>query len=153
MNSKRLAGILILTIAFIVGCTGDYGLVRRQTPTDNKMTLAELRENWEDYHIYYGKPRFSLPRNILFDPKNNETRLVGDGWHKIADQQTLSETMERIEIAWANHEVMIIEGPDRRFFGYMYTSWGSGGDLSPRTSSVYDVRMVDEHTVHVSQGI
>jgi hypothetical protein len=153
MKIKRLAGIGILIFALVMGCSG-YGLIRKQTATDNKMTLAELIENWEDYHVYYGKPWGSIPINIMFDPKNDETRLAGDGgWHKIADQQTLSEIMERIEIAWANHEVMIIEGPDRRFFGYMYTSWGSGGDLSPRTSSVYDVRMVDEHTVHVSQGI
>ena len=154
MKTLKYICLLVIGFAFIMGCSGDYGIVKRQTPTDNKMTLAELRENWEDYHIYYGKPWGSIPINIMFDPKNDETRLAGDGgWHKIADQQTLSEIMERIEIAWANHEVMIIEGPDRRFFGYMYCSWGSGGDLRPFSSSVYDVRLVDEHTVHVSQGI
>ena len=61
--------------------------------------------------------------------------------------------MERIEIAWDNHEVMIIEGPDRRFFGYMYCSWGSGGAERSFTPSIYDVKLVDEHTVHVSQGL
>jgi len=78
------------------------------------MTLAELKENWEDYHIYYGKPRFSLPRNILFDPKNDEIRLVGDGWHRIADQQALSEKISETQAHWGSHEVMIIEGPDRQ---------------------------------------
>ncbi len=52
MNNKKLSGIVIVIIGIIVGCSGDYGLVRRQRPTDNKMTLAELKENWEDYHIY-----------------------------------------------------------------------------------------------------
>ena len=117
------------------------------------MTLAELKENWEDYHIYYGKPVGSLPKNILFDPKNDEIRLVGDGWHKIADEQTLSETISAIQVHWNNQEVMIIEGPDRQFFGYMYCSWGSGGGERPFTPSGYDVKLVDEHTVHVFQGM
>ena len=151
MKTLKYICLLVIGFAFIMGCSGDYGIVKRQTPTDNKMTLAELRENWEDYHIYYGKPRFSLPRNILFDPKNNETRLVGDGWHKIADQQTLSETISAIQAHWENHEVMIIEGPDKRFFGYMYCSWTE--EYSSFTPSVYDVKLVDEHTAHVFQGL
>lgn len=152
MNNKRLAGIVILIIAFIVGCTEDWGIVKRQTPSDNKMTFAELKENWEDYHIYYGKPVGSLPKNIMFDPKNNETRLVGDGWHKIADQQTFSERISAIQAHWDHQEVMIIEGPDKRFFGYMYCSWGNGVERS-WTPSVYDVKLVDERTVHVFQGV
>ena len=54
MIRLRLVGNFILIIAIIAGYAGDYGLVRRQTPADNKMTLEELIENWEDYHIYYG---------------------------------------------------------------------------------------------------
>jgi len=150
MNSKKLTGIVILIMAFSVGCSGNYGIVKRQTPTDNKMTLAELKENWEDYHIYYGKPWGSIPINILFDPKNNETRLVGDGWYKITDQKTLSEIIQRIESAWSNHEVMIIKGPDKRFIGYMYCSWSEYSSFTP---SIYDVRSVDEHTFHVFQGV
>ena len=152
MSSKRLSGVVILVMAFIIGCSGDYGLVRRQTPADSKMTLAELIENWEDYHIYYGKPAGSLPKNIMFDPKNNETMIVGDGWHKIADQQTLLETIKAAQTHWEQHEVMVIEGPDRQFFGYMYCSWDFGIGKS-WTPSIYDVTLVDERTVHVFQGV
>ena len=150
MKTLKYICLLVIAFVFIVGCLEDYGLVERQTSTDNKMTLAELKENWEDYHIYYGKPRFSLPRNILFDPKNDETRVVGDGWFKIADQKTLSETMERIEITWANHEVMIVEGPDGRFFGYMYRSWSEWGN--PIVSG-YVGKLVDEHTLDVTANL
>ena len=152
MNAIRLAGIVILIVAFSVGCTGDYGIVRRQTPADDNMALTELEENREDYHIYYGKPWSSIPLNILFDPKNDEISLVGDGWHKIEDQQTLAETISAIQTHWDKHEVMIIEGPDRQFFGYMYCSWAQGGTERSFTPSIYDVRLVDENTVHVWQG-
>jgi hypothetical protein len=152
MKTLKYVCLLVIGFAFIMGCSGDYGLVKRQPPIDNKMTLAELKENWEDYHIYYGKPVGSLPKNIMFDPKNNETRIVGDGWHKIADQQAFSETISAIQAHWDHQEIMIIEGPDKRFFGYMYCSWGNGVERS-WTPSVYDVKLVDERTVHVFQGV
>ena len=98
--------------------------------------------------------RSAYPRTSCLIPKNNNTRIVGDGWHKISDQQTLSETIRAIQVNWDNHEVMIIEGPDKQFLGYMYCSWGFGepGAVS-WTPSIYDVRLVDEHTVHVFQGV
>jgi hypothetical protein len=154
MNTKQLAGIVILILAFIVGCSGDYGLVRRQPPTDNKMTLAELKENWEDYHIYFGKWGGRYPYKILFDPKNDEIRLVGDGWYRIADQQALSEKISETQVVWGSHEVMIIEGPDRQFLGYMNCSWGSGAHgYASFTPSAYEVKLIDKHTVYVRGGI
>jgi len=139
MSSKKLAGIVILIMAFIMGCSGDYGRVRRQTPTDIKMTLAELRKNWEDYHISSGtrggRPR---PQGIMFDPKNNDTRLIGDSWIKIADQPSLSEAISAIQYDYDNANVEIIEGPDGRFFGYMYTPILVG-----------DVKVVDEQTLYI----
>jgi len=152
MKTLKYNCLLVVGFAFIMGCSGDYGIVKRQIPTDIKMTFAELLENWEDYHIYYGKPAGSLPKNIMFDPKNSETRLVGDGWYKISDQQTLSETISAILAHWERQEVMIIEGPDKRFFGYMYCGWRWSNETS-WTPSGYDVRVVDEHTVHVFQGV
>ena len=145
--------LFFITFVFFVSCSGDYGLVRRQTPTDNKMTLAELRENREDYHVYYAGQGGRLTYKILFDPKNDEIRLVGGGWYKIEDPQTLSERISETQTHWDNHEVMIIEGPDRQFFGYMYCSWGTGGGERPFAPSGYDVKLVDEHTVHVFQGV
>jgi hypothetical protein len=148
MNSKRLAGIagiLILIVNLVMGCLGDYGLIRKQPPTDNKMTSAELRKNWEDYHVYYGN-KMDRPAAIMFDPKNDDTRLVGDSWIKIADQQTLSETIRIIQTVWVNGEVVIIEGPDRRFFGYMYYTWG---DYTVSKPSEITVVLVDERTLYV----
>ena len=152
MKILKYICLSFIGFAFITGCSGDYGIVKRQPPTDSKMTLAELIENYEDYHIYYGNNGGRYPINILFDPKNDETRIVGDGWHKIKDQQDLSEKINETQVHWDNHEVYIIEGPDKQFFGYMYCSWG-GGRPATFTPSIYDVRMVDEHTVHVFQGV
>ena len=152
MSTKSLAGIVILTMAFTVGCTGDYGLVKRQPPTDNKMTLAELSENREDYHVYSAGQGGRLTYKILFDPKNDGIRLVGRGWYKIEDQQALSARISETQAHWDNHEVMIIEGPDGQFYGYMNCSWGTGGGERPFTPSVYEVKLIDKHTVYVRGG-
>ncbi len=76
------------------------------------MTIAELKENWEDYDFYVGRQGGRILKNIMFDPKNDEIQLVGDGWYKIADHQTLSEKISAIQTNFYNQEVMIIEGPD-----------------------------------------
>ncbi len=140
MNIKRLAGIVILIFTFIMGCSGTYGKIRKQTGTEDEMTLAELRENWEEYTIYYSYRHDSRPAAIMFDPKNDDKKLVGDSWHKIEDQETLSETISIIQQRYDNSEVEIIEGPDNQFFGYMYYP-----------SYLYvPVKVVDERTLYVT---
>jgi len=120
MNIKRIAGIVILIVAFIMGCSGTYGKISKQTGTEDKMTLAELRENWEEYTIYYSYRWDSRPSAIMFDSKNNDKKLVGDSWYKIEDQETLSETIIIIQQQYDYAKVEIIEGPEKQVFGYMY---------------------------------
>lgn len=139
MNIKRLAGIVILIFTLSMGCSGTYGKIMKQTGNENKMTLAELRENWEEYTIYYSYRGDSRPSAIMFDPKNDDKKLVGDSWHKIEDQETLSETISIIQQRYDNAEVEIIEGPDNHVFGYMYYP-----------SYLYvTVKVVDERTLYV----
>ena len=94
MKFLKYICLLVIGFAFIIGCSGDYGKLRFQTDTEEKMTLAELRKNREDYHVYWCTRAYHIPVAIMFDPKNDETRIVGDSWIKISDQQTLSETIE-----------------------------------------------------------
>ena len=147
MKHIKCISLFLIVLLLALGCTGDYGTLKRQTSTGNKMTLAELRENWEDYHIYYSK-NGSRRRNIMFDPKNDEKRIVCDAWYKITDQETLSETINEIEIMWENQEVVVVEGPNGQFFGYVYCSWGDHTDtFAPRVGVG---KLVDEHTLEVS---
>ena len=140
MDIKKLAGILILVIVFIMGCSGNNGKVRKQTGTEDKITLAELRDNWNDYDIYYGMRSNRWADAIMFDPKNNGTKLTGDSWIKIDDQDTLDEKIKEVKI-WYNHKrVYLIEGEDNQVFGYMFY---------PYYLRV-PVEKVDEQTLYVS---
>ncbi len=140
MTFKSLAGVIIFIVVFVMGCSGDYGKIGKQTDLDNKMTLAELRENWEAYTIYYCYRWNSRPSALMFDPKNNDKTLIGDGWYKIEDQQTLSETIKIIQQQYDYAKVEVITGPDNQVFGYMYYPF----------YLYVPVKVVDERTLHVS---
>ena len=68
------------------GCavdTENYGNVRKQSGTKDKITLADLGDNWKEYDVYYGKRSIRWADAFMFDPKDNGTRLTGDSWFKI----------------------------------------------------------------------
>jgi hypothetical protein len=142
MNNKNLAGILIFLFIFIMGCaaeTGSYGKVKKQSGTEDKITLAELRDNWDDYDIYYAKRSNRWADAIMFDPKNNGTKLTGDSWIKIDDQETLDKKIKEVKL-WYNYKrVYLIEGEDNQVFGYMFY---------PYYLRV-PVEIVDEQTLYV----
>ena len=140
MNVKRLVGIVILIFTFVIGCSGTYGKIRKQTNREDKITLAELRDNWDDYDIYYGRRSNRYADAMMFDPKNNNTRLEGDSWMKIEDQETLNEKINNIQSIYNYARVHIIEGADNQFFGYMYY---------PGHFHV-SIKIVDERTLYVS---
>ena len=150
MKALKYICLFFIGFAFIMGCSGDYGKLSLQTDTEEKMTLAELRKNREDYHVYWCTRAYHSPVAIMFDPKNDDPRIVGDSWIKISDQQTLSETIETIQSIHLNREVVIIEGPDGRFFGYMYYAFSEGRVLSPGVNA--PLALVDERTLYVGQA-
>ena len=143
MDIKQMAGVLILLFIFITGCAVDtlnYGNVRKQSGTEDKITLVDLRDNWNDYDIYYGKRSIRWADAIMFDPKNNGTRLTGDSWIKIEDQETLDEQIEDIQNLYRGYAgVYLIEGADNQVFGYMYYNYHLR----------VPVRIVDERTLYV----
>jgi len=139
-TSKKLTGVVILITIFIIGCFGNHGNIRKQAETDDKVNLAELRDNWDKYDIYYGMKSNRLADAIMFDPKDNGKNLEGDSWIKIEDQETLDEKIKALQSRYDYAKVHIIEGVDNRSFGYMYY----GGWFH-----VY-VKIVDEQTLYVS---
>jgi len=122
MNIAKITGLLIIFLFFTIGCIGSYGKIREQPGTDNKLTISELRDNWDDYYIYYGKRSIRWADALMFDPKNSDTNLSGDSWIKIEDKETLDEKIKEIQQLYNNPKIYLIEGGSKQFFGYMYYS-------------------------------
>ncbi len=140
MTIIRLTGLFILITAFIIGCSGNQGKIDKQWGVEDGMTLEELSENWEEYTIYYAYRWSSRPSAIMFDPKSDDKKLVGDSWYLIEDQEALSETIRIIKQQYDYARVGIIQGPDNQAFGYIYyPHWVN-----------LPIKVVDEQTLYVS---
>ncbi len=147
METKKYIFLSVLLIALIIsGCVSwqkNYGKLKTIPNGPNHLTIQNLIDKWDDYHIYssdqYAGLGFRSPLGIMFDPKNNDTMLVGNRWKKVSDQKTLTDMTKRIFLAtqrepWLNE----ILGPDGVLYGYLYYSYG-----------VVTLKVVDEKKMYI----
>lgn len=124
-----LSIILLLFSLSFVSCQENYGKIKTIPKSDGNVTIEDLIDKWDDYNIYYSdiyegyNVRAAL--GVMFDPKNNETTLVGDRWKKVKDKKDLIEMTQWIYSntqyePWLNE----ILGSDGKFYGYLYYSYG-----------------------------
>ena len=141
MNIKRLVvGIVILIIAFIMGCSGNYANIKNQSGDESKVTQKKLINNWSDYSIWF---RYTV---IVFDPKNDDKKiLVGSYWGTVKDQETWTQLVNgtaptgfRINRVWGN-EIREIWIPDNQFYGY----------VTHQPNELVNAQIVDENTVRL----
>ena len=145
MNSKRLAGLVVLIFAFIMGCSGNYGKLKTQSDIETKLTQQELINNWPDYHIRYNH------RVIVFDPKKDDKKiLVGNSWGTVKDQETWTRLVngnERLPTkgytnqVWGN-EIREIRFTDNRLYGY----------VTYQPNELVSTQIVDENKVRLWHG-
>ena len=145
MSRHRFLFIFLIAL-ILYGCSisqKNSGKLRMIHKSQNDVTIQNLIDKWDDYNIYYSDiydgyhPRAAL--GIMFDPKNNETTLAGDRWKKVKDQKDLIEMTKWIYSntqyePWLNE----ILGPDGKFYGYLYYSYG-----------FVKLKVVDDKTMYV----
>jgi len=145
-NKYTYAGIIVFIVAFLIsGCASftGYGKVRPQPFRGERITIEQLEENWQDYTIRYAGLNVSNPLGIMFDPKNDETTLVGDRWIKVDDKETVSEIISWIKsYTEYNPQVWTILGPDNRLYGYLFYLEGHVvvKVINDTTMYVYDLK-------------
>ncbi len=139
MTINRLAGIVSLILILTVGCSGPKGNIRKQTGNEDRVTLAELRDTWDDYDIYYSMRGIRWAGAIMFDPKNNNTTLTGESWFKIESQEALDEKIREVQVLYDYRKVFLIVGTDNQVFGYMFYPYHLR----------VPVEIVDEQTLYV----
>ena len=128
MNTKRLAGIVILFLIFIMGCSGTNGKLKTQSESESKVTQQELINNWSDYDIRY--------RNavLVFAPKIDDRKILLGGkrgwwWTTIEDQESWTEFVNtnmtsQGDFRWLAAKypmtgVREIWGPDNQLYGFI----------------------------------
>ena len=137
MNTGSVCKTVIglLSFFFISACAST-GIPARHK---SGVTIQDLERDWNEYAAYYSTSSYGRPTAIMFDPKNDQNKLTGDGWTRVEDQGTLSVLISNIQ-AFARHTstTWSIMGPDNQLFGYIFTP-----------SSRIPMKAVDEHTVYV----
>jgi len=128
-----LTFIVFVLIFFISGCShfSRYGKLRQQSRDGNRVTIQDLKENWNDYIIYYagyyGSLSIKHPSAVMFDPRNDSKKLVGDKWTMVKDKHTLSELISSIQsqesIGGFYPRLWRILGPDEELYGFLFTAW------------------------------
>jgi len=131
MKKYKFPSVFLIAL-IISGCISwqkNYGKLKIIPKNSNEITIQNLIDKWDDYNIYYSDQYdgFSVRSalGIMFDPKNNDTTLVGNRWKKVNDQNILAEMTQWIVLntqyePWLNE----ILGPDGRLYGYLYYSYG-----------------------------
>lgn len=144
MDFKRFLSVsvvLVFLIGMFFACSAlnRYGKIRLARP--DEITIEELQKNWDHYDIYWAGHTVAFPAAIMFDPKDNETKLISDAWEPVEDQETLSRIVHNLCIDIQHYlypKARKILSPDNRLYGYMYTAWQHAV-----------IKVVDENTMWV----
>ena len=151
MIPNKNMSFFVLTIAlvfFMFGCAG-RGQIRPQPVGKEAVTIQNLQENWKEYDISYaGSP--ARPIGIIFDPRDDNKRMVGDIWTQVEDQETLSRLMGSIPGKASLYT--ITGGKDNDLYGYFaYTNFTSD---TRRGTAGYShsvaAKALDENTMQVN---
>jgi len=153
MNIKRFAGIVILIVILIMGCSGNYGKFKPQTETESKVTQRELIDNWSDYDIWliYRKNQLAA---IIFDPKNDDRKIsVESDWRKVKDEEMWKEIVNANSTSDGDFDlpgvfpsvtsgVQEIWGFDNQLYGFII--------YQDYALSLGSIELVDENTIRLA---
>ncbi len=117
--SKFIILIIILTLLVLSACTAQYGKIATQTGTS--VTIGELAQTFDQFHVFYGSRDGVRPSALIFDPKNNDTQLQADAWVRVTDSQMFAKVLQQIETIERDCQVREILSPDGRSFGLIYS--------------------------------
>jgi hypothetical protein len=130
IQMKKGVGLVSLISLFLIvaGCAS-YGRLRLQSGPGETMTIQQLKENWQNYHILATGVEPNVPSAIIFDRKDDDREIIGERWWEVKDYKSVSETIGWIETQISPGpyypRLWQILGPDGHLYGYMFTSWDS----------------------------
>jgi hypothetical protein len=127
MNLKKHLYLVLIT-AFLMGLPSGcstmkgYGKLGFPQTTEPKMTLDQLVENWKDYDVYYSGVWEGYVYGVMFDPKNDDRKLVGHKWWEpVETQEDLAQMIRWINSFPFEPQLWKILSPDNRLHGFIYT--------------------------------
>lgn len=119
-----LATLCIGILLFGCALTEKYGSLRIPSGPGDKITIEKLLENWQKYHVYFAGVRIPTPSAVVFDPKDDDKKLVyHEWWVEVISKEELSDIIGWLSLGEFEPKLWKILGPDNQVYGYMYTAW------------------------------
>jgi len=116
--------VLLPLVCCLSGCLGleKYGSIRSASG-QYSMTIQDLIQNWQEYHIYYAGLSYKSPSAILFNPKAGNKRVVSSKWMPVTDQSVVVTIVKWLD-SYVNFPpyLSVVLGPNGDSYGYVYTS-------------------------------
>ncbi len=140
-NTCFLVAGCLLVIFLLASCVTfkSSGLYMAPGQTGKTITLDQLEANADKYDIYYTGISWDMPAAIFFDPKDDDSKIVGKFWVKVQKGENLREMINFIK-GFINFDPRLyaIVGPQRRVFGYILTA-----------TYPIQARLLNQHTVYI----
>lgn len=124
-NYRRLYPLVTMVMLFILSCAvPNAPRFQPLAHRDGQATLDDLKRDWENYSTSYGGGSVGLASALIFDPKDDDRCLVGNGYITVSDKETLQRVISTIEsYATFTPTVYKIYGPDEGFYGFVFTAF------------------------------
>jgi hypothetical protein len=117
--------VLVTILVFAFGCATSGGAPRFETVPHGQRaaTLDELKKDWMNYSISYGGGSVVLASALIFDPKDDGRRLIGEGYVTVEDVETLERVIGTIQsYVTFTPTLYSIYGAEGEFFGFVFTA-------------------------------
>ena len=127
MNLKKclyfcLFAVLLTGLTFGCRATTQYGKLGYTQIEEPKMTLDQLVEDWTDYDIYYSGVWEGYVYGVMFDPKNDNRKLVGhEWWAPVETREDLRQVVRMMDVIPMEPQLWKVLSPDNQFHGFIYT--------------------------------
>lgn len=119
-----MVGMLSLLALATSAWSWNYGRLSASSYVGKSMTISQLYENWDNYHIYYAGPSLAWATAIMFDPKDDKRKVVTHKWWEaVKDREMLFDLVGMLEGNVAEPSMLKVVGPDDRLYGYIYTPY------------------------------
>ena len=131
---------LAIVTLFVFSCaTPNVPRFQSVAHREGQAILDDLKRDWTKYSVSYAGGSVGLASALIFDPKDDDRRLVGDGYVEVKDKETLERVISTIEsYASFNPTLYKIYGREDQFFGFVFTAFYTPkpGEVDDRTLSL-----------------
>jgi hypothetical protein len=99
MKTKmRFTTVLMLVgLALALSGCAMYGGARSQMVYDNRITVQELVNDWQNYNLYFTGHGRGHPSAVLFEPKDDGRTIIADRWWRVEQYEILTDLVDSIQ--------------------------------------------------------